>query len=318
MTLSMQEVLTRGLDHLPRRLEVMAHGALNQANGVSAQLRRRQEGAGMDGVDSRIDNSLAYFAPAVSLLTSPSGTTGWNILELGPGRTPHFAAAFALCGAASVVGLDIAASVDSTEFRSPDRYRALARSLSEGKASSLREALGASSETVRARVESSEPLPIAFGSFDGDNVPLPTASIDLIVSWSTLEHVRNECIDPLLAELRRVLRPGGGMAHWIDIRDHFRIIGFLTAEGDWLRALRYSDTDYERMFSKRPIYVNRLRSSEWHERFQNAGFAVRGWNEHRLPFAPDFDRSAIDPRWRNLPNDELEVSVIEASLSAPG
>ena len=49
----MQEVLTRGLDHLPRRLEVMAHGALNQANGVSAQLRRRQEGAGMDGIGCR-------------------------------------------------------------------------------------------------------------------------------------------------------------------------------------------------------------------------------------------------------------------------
>jgi len=139
----------------------------------------------MDGIDSRIDNSLAYFAPAVSLLTSPGGAAEWNILELGPGRTPHFAAAFALCGAASVVGLDIAASVDSTEFRSPDRYRALARSLREGKASALREALGASSETVRARVESSVPLPIAFGSFDGDNLPLPTSSIDLIVSWST-------------------------------------------------------------------------------------------------------------------------------------
>jgi SAM-dependent methyltransferase len=272
----------------------------------------------MDGVSSRIDISLGSIAPAVSVLTSPDGAAGWNVLELGPGRTPHFAAAFALCGAASVVGLDIAASMDSARFRSPDSYRDLARALTEGRASTLREALGASSESVHARVESVTPLPITFGTFEGEILPLPTSSVDLVVSWSTLEHVRDGSIDTLLAELRRVLRPGGGMAHWIDIRDHFRITGFLTAEGDWLRALRYSETDYEQMFSKRPVYVNRLRSSEWQEKFRNAGFEVRGWNEHRLPFSADFDRFAIDPRWRSLSDDELEVSVIEASLVVSG
>jgi SAM-dependent methyltransferase len=312
----MQKVLNRSIDQLPRKFEVMAHGAINHANRVSAWLRNRQEGGGMDGLASRIDYSLAALAPGISLLRSPDSTTEWNVLELGPGRTPHIAAAFALCGAGSVVGLDIAANIDSARVRSPGRYRDLAKSLTDGRASALREALGASSEAVRARVDSGTPLPIAFGSFEGDIIPLPTSSIDLIVSWSTLEHVRNGSIGTLLAELRRVLRPGGGMAHWIDIRDHFRITGFLTAEGDWLRALRYSDTEYEQMFSKRPVYVNRLRSSEWHEKFQNAGFEIRGWNEHRLPLPADFDRSTIDPRWRNLSDDELEVSVIEASLSA--
>jgi SAM-dependent methyltransferase len=312
----MPDVLNRSIEHLPKRLEVMAHGAINHANGVSTRLRRRREGTGMDGLASRIDISLGLLAPAVSVLTDPDGAAGWNILELGPGRTPHVAAAFALCGAASVTGLDIVANIDSARSRDPDRYRDLARSLTDGAASTLRVALGASRETVRDRVESGTPLPIAFGGFEGDILPLPTSSIDLIVSWSTLEHVRNESIDPLLAELRRVLRPGGGMAHWIDIRDHFRIIGYLTAEGDWLRALRYSDTDYEQMFSKRPVYVNRLRSSEWQEKFRNAGFEVEGWNEHRLPLSADFDRLAIRPRWQSLSDDELEVSVIEASLLA--
>jgi SAM-dependent methyltransferase len=311
----MQVVLNQSIDRLPRRLEVMAHGAINHANGVSSRLRRRREGTGMDGHSSRIDISLARLAPAVSLLTSPDGAAGWNILELGPGRTPHIAAAFALCGAASVTGLDIVANIDQARSRAPEHYRELATSLTEGRATILREALGASSEAVLTRVDSDRPLPIAFGSFEGDILPLPTSSIDLIISWSTLEHVRNESIDPLLAELRRVLRPGRGMAHWIDIRDHFRITGFLTAEGDWLRALRYTDTDYEQMFSKRPVYVNRLRSSEWQEKFGSAGFDIQGWSEHRLPLSADFDRFAIDPRWRNLSDDELEVGVIEASLS---
>jgi SAM-dependent methyltransferase len=294
----------------------MANGAINQVNGASSRLRRLQEGAGMDGHESRINFSLASLAPAVALLAPPEGTAGWNVLELGPGRTPHVAAAFALCGAGSVVGFDIASNMSSAHLRAPDRYRTLANSLTDGPSSPLREALRASREAVRTRLASGEPLPIAFGSFEGDILPLPTASIDLIISCSVLEHVRNASIDALLAELRRVLRPTGGMAHWIDIRDHYRITGYLTAEGDWLRALRYTDTDYEQMFSKRPIYVNRLRSSEWREKFRDAGFEARGWTEHRLPLPEEFDRSEIEPRWQNLSDEELEVTVIEASLAA--
>lgn len=309
------DLLSRNIDHLPRRLEVLAHRAINHANGASTRLRRLREGGGMEGLPSRVDFTLSSLVPALSQLNVSDDVKGWNVLELGPGRTPHVASAFALCGAASVVGLDIVANIDSASVRVPGRYRDLAASLMTGNASAFREALHASQEDVDARVKSGTPLPIAFGGFDGHVLPLPTGSIDVIVSCSTLEHVRGESIDPLLVELRRVLRPGGGMVHWIDLRDHLRITGYLTAEGDWLRALRYSDSEYEQMFSNRPVYINRLRSSEWRGEFGRAGFDVQGWNEYRLPLPADFDRSAIEPRWRDLPSDELEVSVVTAAVA---
>lgn len=307
--------LTRNIERLPRRYEVMAHGAINHLNGASTWLRRFREGGGMGGLASRVEFTLSSFAPGLELLTGGDQATGPNVLELGPGKTPHVAAAFALCGASSVVGLDIVANIDSATVRSSRRYQELAASLTDGPASNFREALGASSEAVRERVNSDSPLPIVFGGFDGHMLPLPTSSIDVVVSGSTLEHVRRESLDPLLVELRRVLRPRGGMVHWIDLRDHFSITGYLTVTGDWLRALRYSDAEYEQMFSNRPIYVNRLRSGEWRDAFGRAGFDIRGWEEHRLPLPVDFERSAIGPRWQDLSDEELEVSVVEATLS---
>jgi ubiquinone/menaquinone biosynthesis C-methylase UbiE len=50
-----------------------------------------------------------------------------------------------------------------------------------------------------------ERVRFAVGSVDA--IPLPDASIDVAVSFETLEHT--DCQDAMLQELRRVLRPGG-------------------------------------------------------------------------------------------------------------
>jgi SAM-dependent methyltransferase len=44
-------------------------------------------------------------------------------------------------------------------------------------------------------------------------------SVDLVVSHSVLEHVRD--LPTLFGELERVLAPGGAMLHVVDYRDHF-------------------------------------------------------------------------------------------------
>ncbi len=47
----------------------------------------------------------------------------------------------------------------------------------------------------------------AFATFDGQHLPLPAASVDLVYSRQVLEHVRQPCA--LLREVARVLSPGG-------------------------------------------------------------------------------------------------------------
>lgn len=45
----------------------------------------------------------------------------------------------------------------------------------------------------------------------GQPLPFPDASIELVYSSHTIEHVRDDAVARLLAEVRRVLRPGGGI-----------------------------------------------------------------------------------------------------------
>lgn len=72
-------------------------------------------------------------------------------------------------------------------------------------------------------------------------IPLPDASIDLAVSFETIEHLSDQ--DAMLAELRRVLRPGG-----------------LLLISSPNKAV-YSDlTDYENPFHERELYSHEFRS----------------------------------------------------------
>jgi SAM-dependent methyltransferase len=52
-----------------------------------------------------------------------------------------------------------------------------------------------------------EDEPLRFLRSEPDMVPLPDGSVDLVTAWSVFEHVREPAA--LLADIKRVLRPGG-------------------------------------------------------------------------------------------------------------
>lgn len=47
--------------------------------------------------------------------------------------------------------------------------------------------------------------------YDGETIPFPDASFDIVFSSNVLEHIRD--LGPMLAETRRVLKPGGYAVH---------------------------------------------------------------------------------------------------------
>ena len=167
---------------------------------------------------------------------------------------------------------------------------------------------------VRARPSrEAHRLPIVFGEFDGERLPLASESVDLLVSRSALEHVRVDHVAGLLDEAFRVLRPGGAMLHWIDLRDHFRITGRgLGVNGDWSEALQFTTPEYEAMFCNRPIYINRLRSMQWRSLMERAGFEAAVWQETRIDLPVGFDASVLQSPWRTLSDEELGVALVES------
>lgn len=92
-------------------------------------------------------------------------------------------------------------------------------------------------------------------------------SLDLIVSTSTLEHVR----DPARAveQMARALRPGGRMIHAIAMGNHCCGVG----ESDRLGHLYYPEWLWSAMFSNR-LGHNRLRWFQWEQLFARVEFEI--------------------------------------------
>lgn len=129
---------------------------------------------------------------------------------------------------------------------------------------------------------------------------LPDASVDLIWSQAVLEHVRLADLDATIAELRRVLRPGGLMSHEVDFRDHL---------GGSLNSLRFTPERWEgALFSGSGFYTNRVRMAEMVDRFVRAGFRVECRTRTQWEVLPTA-RTAMDPCFASLGEDDLRTSV---------
>ena len=286
--------------------------AKNLAARVLGPIRERSRALGIEGDPAVAVSALSRMAPGLTALGSPVRDA--RILELGPGRTPELMVAAILAGARSAAGVDTSMQVpaDATD---PDRYRGLLEELTGPGATATLEALGTTAEDVGERFQEMRAgaLPIALHAYDGAHLPLADASVDLILSKSVLEHVRLAQVDTLLAEMARVLVPGGGMVHAIDLRDHRHIDGDDRVHGDWLDALRYPQRLFDAMFSHRATSINRLREPQWRERFAAAGLEVVAWEATEYPLPAGFDPRRLHEPWNELDVRTLSVGFLHVA-----
>jgi SAM-dependent methyltransferase len=138
---------------------------------------------------------------------------------------------------------------------------------------------------------------------------IETGSIDIIWSQAVLEHVRLGELADVLAELRRILAPGGVMSHRIDYKDHL---------GGSLNNLRFRQDVWESEFMARSgFYTNRVRNSEFLRRIETAGFDlidVQPGRWDRLPIS----RSKMAAPFRTLEEDDLltmHVNVVAVPVT---
>lgn len=109
---------------------------------------------------------------------------------------------------------------------------------------------------------------------DPGSLPFPSASFDVVIASSVLEYVRE--LDPLLREIRRILRPGGRLVFTVpDIRHPIRRreawlrrlvkmpgLSMLVLHSRWADGARYL-----------ALSVNRQPVSAWLAMLAKAGFA---------------------------------------------
>jgi len=137
---------------------------------------------------------------------------------------------------------------------------------------------------------------------------LPANSIDVSLSTVVLEHIRVDEFDETLAELFRIMRPGGTGQHYIDVMDHL---------GGRLNNLRFSRGIWEAPFmATSGFYTNRLRPSEIIQRATAAGFQTSIIRMQKFPSIPT-SRKLMSEEFRQFADSDFEIAAFELALRKP-
>jgi SAM-dependent methyltransferase len=116
---------------------------------------------------------------------------------------------------------------------------------------------------------------------DARRLPFAGGAFGTVVSVSTIEHIPD--LDAVLAEVARVLRPGGRFAFSVPGPDFATTLFWPRA----LRALRCGPAAraYERLVNRLLAHRNLLPIEEWRERLARHGFTVRQVRPFKPPAA---------------------------------
>jgi hypothetical protein len=145
----------------------------------------------------------------------------------------------------------------------------------------------------------SNPITIEYKAPWNSPRVIDEGAVDLIVSSSVLEHVVD--LPPTYQALYRWLKPGGWMAHQIDLKAHGitqRWNGFRTcSEAVWKVAV-----------GRRPYMINRSPASVHLQLMQDTGFKLI---EQMKMFRNDgIRREELAPRWADISDEDLNCSAL--------
>ncbi len=146
---------------------------------------------------------------------------------------------------------------------------------------------------------------------DARETGMPTDSCDFVLSSNVLEHIPRDIQLEIHRESLRVLRPEGLAVHRFNPQDHYSTVDSTITNGNFLR---FSEKEWHWYGGSGLSYHNRLRSPDYKEMFQQAGFDVLVCRErvdnvtleaiktNRLPVHSEFakyspEELAVDYMW---------------------
>lgn len=238
-----------------------------------------------------------------------------TVLEIGPGWQPISAYIYRIAGCRRVLLCDI--------------YRHLSRELLVMTVDQLRENARMISELLkvdkscvdnilpRISGQSLETLLEESGfeyraPIDLTRTDLPDASVGIVTSRATLEHISPQDLREIFKEVRRIIKPSGAMVHTIDHSDHWEHFDHSISR---INFLKFSDWWWNIIGKNNLAYQNRLRSHEYVDMIKEAGFRIL----HIRARAPeqavtDASKMKIIRRYRNL--SPAAIAVLTTHLIA--
>ncbi len=138
-------------------------------------------------------------------------------------------------------------------------------------------------------------------------VDAPADSVDLCLSMGALEHYSPSALSALVAEMARIVRPGGVISHIVDHRDH---LWHFDPTKDCFHHLRLPDSFWQRVERNPLLYTNRLLHTDYLGMFRAAGFNVNyaGYGLH-VPDTDGITRELLWGRYREASDEDLRAAV---------
>ena len=140
-----------------------------------------------------------------------------------------------------------------------------------------------------------------------ERIPAEDGSVDFCLSMGALEHFPPEELRALVAEMARVIRPGGVTSHIVDHRDHL-FHGDPTK--DCFYHLRFTDEFWRRVEGNPLLHLNRFLRSDYLALLEQAGFEVR-YAGHGLHEGETTGvvRERLWGRYREASEEDLRAAV---------
>ena len=141
--------------------------------------------------------------------------------------------------------------------------------------------------------------PIYYFAPMGRMGEIPGNSVDLILSQAVMEHV--DQLEEIYAECFRILKPGGGMSHQIDLRCH-------DTAPEWNGHWKYSELTWRLMRGGRSWFINRQPCSTHLGLVKQAGFSICAEIKQFGSFG--ISNRQLASRFQSLSESDLKTSGI--------
>jgi SAM-dependent methyltransferase len=200
-----------------------------------------------------------------------------SALELGTGWYPVVPISFFLEGAGTIHSLDISPLCNKKRLLTTiDMF---IRCRGEGKLDDFLHVLPERWSVLEEVSKNSgrydfqgmlKKLRISYLIADARKLPLPDASVSVVTSNNTFEHVYEEVLKDILREFVRITAKGGVMSHFVDMSDHF---AHFDRSITIYNYLKYSKAQWKRIDNTiQP--QNRLRITDYRKMYQELGIPI--------------------------------------------
>jgi SAM-dependent methyltransferase len=265
---------------------LVARLPLHLSHSVHYYLQRRSGGLGSVDLSHRLRTGLDL---AECIVKQGRSVESGVFLEIGTGLQVTLPVVLWLCGAAEITTVDLnhylkAELVGRDAFRMRTHFDEMLRLLGNTPGTRLSverlNALLAVGDDIDRVLKAAHIRYLAPA--DATRLDLRPHTIDYHVSYAVLQHIPPEILRDIIAEARRLLKPGGLFVHWIDLSDHF-------SHGDHsisaVNFLRFSEKEWGRLSGNRFMYQNRLRIDDYIQMLNGMGAAVLSVDQHVNPHA---------------------------------